>query len=135
MNLINNTIQKQIHAIEVNGDTCLASLKSFAECLNYAYRSFWEKTDDELQPFLQNLLDSGQLQSIFDDHEFYANTVNALLLRYGSTPICATGKLREFTVEEGIVNLTPILEPLVTDSDVEPKPVAQPSADMDGSSA
>jgi hypothetical protein len=119
MNLTTTT-QKQIHAVEQHGDTCLASLISFAECLNRAHRDFWAKPDDELQAFLQALLEAGQLQELFDDHEAYAASTNAMLARYGSTPICATGALRQFTIENSVVVLTPLPLP-------EPEPIIEPA--------
>jgi len=122
MNLTTTT-QKQIHAVEQHGDTCLASLISFAECLNRAHRDFWAKPDDELQAFLQALLEAGQLQELFDDHEAYAASTNAMLTRYGSAPICATGALRAFTIEDGVVVLTPIPLP---EPIVEPIPEPEP---------
>jgi hypothetical protein len=119
MNLTTTTT-RQIVAVEQHGDTCLASLISFAECLNRAHRDFWAKPDDELQSFLQALLEAGQLQELFDDHEAYAQATNAMLTRYGSAPICVTGGLRAFTVEDGVVVLTPIPEP-------EPEPIIEPA--------
>jgi hypothetical protein len=113
MNLTTTT-QKQIHAVEAHGDTCLSSLISFAECLNRAHRDFWAKPDEELQTFLQALLEAGQLQELFDDHEAYAQATNAMLTRYGSAPICATGATRAFIIEDGVVVLTPIPEPEIT---------------------
>jgi hypothetical protein len=124
MNLTTTTT-RQIVAVEQHGDTCLASLKSFAECLNRAHRDFWAKPDDELQSFLQALLEAGQLQDLFQDHEAYAASTNAMLTRYGSAPICATGALRAFTIEDGVVVLTPIPEPQ-PEPQPEPEPAPEP---------
>jgi hypothetical protein len=121
MNLT-TTITRQIVAVEQHGDTCLSSLISFAECLNRAHRDFWAKPDAELQAFLQALLEAGQLQELFDDHEAYAASTNAMLTRYGSAPICATGATRAFTIEDGNVVLTPIPEP-----EPEPEPIIEPA--------
>lgn len=118
MNLTTTT-QKQVHAIEIHGGTCLASLISFAECLNRAHKDFWAKPDSELQPFLQALLDDGKLQELFDDHEFYAASANAMLERYDSPAICNTGVLRQFSIEDGTVVLAPIALP-------EPEPIIEP---------
>jgi hypothetical protein len=113
MNLTTKT-QKQLAAVEAHGDTCLRSLISFAECLNRAHTDFWAKSDDELQAFLQALLDSGNLTTLFQDHEFYANTTNYILQRYGATSVCTTGALKQFTIENGVVVITqPIIEPPV----------------------
>ena len=121
MNLTTTTT-RQIVAVEQHGDTCLASLISFAECLNRAHQDFWAKPDNELQAFLQALLEAGQLQDLFQDHEFYAASTNAMLTRYGSAPICATGALRAFTIEDGVVVLTPIPLP-----EPEPQPEPEPT--------
>jgi hypothetical protein len=118
MNLTTQT-QRQLAAVEAQGDTCLRSLISFAECLNRAHFDFWNKPDDELQPFLQALLDDGNLQTLFADHEYYATTTNAILTRYGSAPICNTGALREFTIVDGMIVLS---QPVV----VEPEPTPEP---------
>ena len=131
MNLTTTT-QKQIHAVEQHGDTCLASLISFAECLNRAHRDFWAKPDDELQAFLQALLEAGQLQELFDDHEAYAASTNAMLTRYGSAPICATGALRAFTIKDGVVVLTPIPEPEpIIEPAPEQEPITEPTPEPD----
>jgi hypothetical protein len=130
MNLTTTTT-RQIVAVEAHGETCLASLKSFAECLNRAHRDFWSKPDSELQPFLQALLDDGKLQELFDDHEFYAASTNAMLARYDSPAICNTGALRQFSIEDGVVVLTPIPEPVpiiepTTDPEPAPEPLPEP---------
>jgi hypothetical protein len=114
MNLTTQT-QRQLAAVEAHGDTCLRSLISFAECLNRAHADFWNKPDDELQEFLQVLLESGNMATLFADHEFYANTTNYILQRYGSAPICNTGALKAFTIEDGVIVIT---QPVV----VEPEP-------------
>jgi hypothetical protein len=124
MNLTTTTT-RQIVAVEQHGDTCLASLISFAECLNRAHRDFWAKPDEELQAFLQALLEAGQLQDLFQDHEAYASSTNAMLTRYGSAPICATGALRAFTIEDGVVVLTPIPEP-EPEPEPQPEPITEP---------
>jgi hypothetical protein len=112
MNLTTKT-QKQLASVEAHGDTCLRSLISFAECLNRAHADFWNKPDDELQTFLQALLDDGNLGDLFADHEFYANTTNGILQRYGAAAICKTGALRAFTIEDGVIVLTMPEEPVV----------------------
>ncbi len=122
MNLTTTTT-RQIVAVEQHGDTCLASLKSFAECLNRAHRDFWAKPDDELQAFLQALLDDGKLQELFDDHEAYAAATNQMLTRYGSAPICASRALRAFTIENGTVVLTQIPLP---EPEPQPEPTPEP---------
>lgn len=115
MNLTTQT-QRQLAAVEAHGDTCLRSLISFAECLNRAHADFWNKSDDELQKFLQALLDDGNLATLFADHEFYATTTNAILQRYGAAPICNTGALKAFTIEDGVIVITqPIIEPPTPD--------------------
>jgi hypothetical protein len=98
MNLTTKT-QKQLASVEAHGDTCLRSLISFAECLNRAHKDFWNKPDDELQTFLQALLDDGNLETLFTDHEFYATTTNSMLQRYGFNPICTKGILKPFKIE------------------------------------
>jgi len=108
---LTTTIQRQIHSVEQHGNFCLASIVSFAECLNRAHRDFWNKSDEELQPFLQALLNAGQLETLFADHEFYATSTNAMLVRYGSAPICNTGILRAFSVADGQIILTQLEEP------------------------
>jgi hypothetical protein len=130
MNLTTTTT-RQIVAVEQHGETCLASLKSFAECLNRAHRDFWSKPDSELQPFLQALLDDGKLQELFDDHEFYAASTNAMLERYDSPAICNTGALRAFSIEKGKVVMTPAPEPVVTfvpSPEPAPEPLPEPEA-------
>ena len=112
MNLTTQT-QKQLAAVEAHGDTCLRSLISFAECLNRAYADFWNKSDEELQPFLQALLDDGNLGTLFADHEYYATMTNSVLQRYGSSPICKTGALRAFTIEDDVIVLTLPEEPMI----------------------
>jgi len=121
MNLTTKT-QKQLAAVEAHGDTCLRSLISFAECLNRAHADFWNKPDDELQKFLQALLDDGNLGVLFADHEYYALSTNAILQRYKAAPICRTGVLKAFTIEDGVVIVTPpIIEPPTPDI-IEPTP-------------
>jgi len=110
MNLT-TTLQRQVHAIEQHGQSCLATLSGFAEYLNRAHRDFWSKSDEELQPFLQALLDAGQLETLFAHHEFYATSTNAMLACYGSAPICNTGILRAFSVSDGQIILTQLEEP------------------------
>jgi hypothetical protein len=129
MNLTTKT-QKQLAAVEAHGDTCLRSLISFAECLNRAHADFWNKSDDELQEFLQALLDDGNLANLFADHEFYANTTNYILQRYGSAPICNTGALKAFTIQNGVVVITqPIIAPPEPDIIVPPMPdITEPTA-------
>ena len=116
MNLTTKT-QKQLAAVEAHGDTCLRSLISFAECLNRAHKDFWAKPDDELQEFLQVLLESGNMATLFADHEFYANTTNYILQRYGSAPICNTGALKAFTIEDGVIVIAKpvVIEPSEAD--------------------
>jgi hypothetical protein len=125
MNLTTTTT-RQIVAVEAHGDTCLASLISFAECLNRAHRDFWAKPDAELQAFLQALLEAGQLQDLFQDHEDYAAATNQMLARYNSAPICKTGALRAFTIEDGIIVLTPIPLPASPEPVTEPEPFIEP---------
>jgi hypothetical protein len=125
MNLTTTTT-RQIVAVEQHGDTCLSSLISFAECLNRAHRDFWAKPDEDLQAFLQALLEAGQLQELFDDHEAYASSTNAMLTRYNSAPICKTGALRQFTIENGAIVLTPIPETVSPEPFIEPEPVIEP---------
>lgn len=114
MNLTTKT-QKQLAAVEAHGDTCVRSLVSFAECLNRAHADFWAKPDDELQEFLQALLDDNNLANLFEDHEFYATTTNNMLQRYGVTPVCKSGALKPFTIENGVIVIT---QPVV----IEPEP-------------
>ena len=123
MNLTTKT-QKQLAAVEAHGDTCLFSLISFAECLNRAHKDFWTKPDDELQTFLQALLDDGNLETLFNDHEYYASSTNAMLQRYGYSPICTKGVLKPFTIEDGIIVIT---QPVV----VEPEPTPEPEVIVD----
>ena len=132
MNLTTKT-QKQLAAVEAHGDTCLRSLISFAECLNRAHADFWNKPDDELQKFLQALLDDGNLGVLFADHEFYATSTNAILQRYKAAPICRTGALKAFTIEDGVIVITQpvVVEPEPTPEPeviVDPEPVIEPSA-------
>ena len=129
MNLTTQT-QRQLAAVEAHGDTCLRSLISFSECLNRAHKDFWAKSDDELQAFLQALLDSGNLTTLFQDHEFYANTTNSILQRYGASPVCTTGALKEFTIQNGVVVITqPIIAPPAPDIIVPPMPdITEPTA-------
>jgi hypothetical protein len=134
MNLTTKT-QKQLAAVEAHGDTCLRSLISFAECLNRAHADFWNKPDDELQKFLQALLDDGNLTTLFEDHEYYATTTNSILQRYGVAPICNTGALKAFSIQDGIVTITQlaVIEPahgLVEEVIVDPV-VEPPLPDMD----
>lgn len=127
MNLTTKT-QKQLAAVEAHGDTCVRSLISFAECLNRAHADFWAKPDDELQEFLQALLDDNNLADLFEDHEFYATTTNNMLQRYGVTQVCKSGALKPFTIENGVIVITqPVvieLEPEITEEMVitEPEP-------------
>jgi hypothetical protein len=123
MNLTTKT-QKQLAAVEAHGDTCVRSLISFAECLNRAHADFWSKPDNELQEFLQALLDDGNLATLFQDHEFYANTTNYILQRYGVSSVCKTGALKAFSIEDGVVVIT---QPIV----VEPEPTPDPEVVVD----
>ena len=123
MNLTTKT-QKQLAAVEAHGDTCVRSLVSFAECLNRAHADFWSKPDDELQEFLQALLDDGNLAALFQDHEFYATTTNYILQRYGVSSVCKTGALKAFSIEDGVVVIT---QPIV----VEPEPTPDPEVVVD----
>jgi hypothetical protein len=129
MNLTTKT-QKQLAAVEAHGDTCVRSLVSFAECLNRAHADFWSKPDNELQEFLQALLDDGNLATLFEDHEYYATTTNSILQRYGVSPVCKTGALKAFSIEDGVVVITQhvvvepevITEPQVIEEVVNPEP-------------
>jgi len=123
MNLTTKT-QKQLAAVEAHGDTCVRSLISFAECLNRAHADFWSKPDDELQEFLQALLDDGNLAALFQDHEFYATTTNYILQRYGVSSVCKTGALKPFVIEDGVVVIT---QPVI----VEPEPAPNPEVVVD----
>jgi len=123
MNLTTKT-QKQLAAVEAHGDTCVRSLISFAECLNRAHADFWSKPDDELQEFLQALLDDGNLAALFQDHEFYATTTNYILQRYGVSSVCKTGALKPFVIEDGVVVIT---QPVI----VEPEPTPDPEVIVD----
>jgi hypothetical protein len=123
MNLTSKT-QKQLAAVEAHGDTCVRSLISFAECLNRAHADFWSKPDDELQEFLQALLDDGNLAALFQDHEFYATTTNYILQRYGVSSVCKTGALKPFVIEDGVVVIT---QPVI----VEPEPAPNPEVVVD----
>jgi hypothetical protein len=109
MNLTSKT-QKQLAAVESQGDTCLASLSTFAKCLNRAHFDFWNKPDTELQEFLQALYDDGNMETLFADHEYYAETTNSMLARYGANSICNSGALRQFTIEDGVIVITPTEE-------------------------
>jgi hypothetical protein len=119
MNLTTKT-QKQLAAVEAHGDTCVRSLISFAECLNRAHADFWSKPDNELQEFLQALLDDGNLATLFEDHEYYATMTNSILQRYGVSPVCKTGALKAFSIDDGVVVITqPVVEPeLIVESQV-----------------
>ncbi len=121
MNLITR-LQKNIAKIEANGDDCLASLISLANLLNYCHKDFWNKNDEDLLQMLQSLYDSGDLTKVFEDHEFYAGTINAMLARYGNPAICNTGVLRSFTVQEGVVVLDQIQQPEPAPVEPEPAP-------------
>jgi len=111
MNLTTKT-QKQLAAVEAHGDTCVRSLISFAECLNRAHADFWSKPDNELQEFLQALLDDDNLATLFEDHEYYATMTNSILQRYGVSPVCKTGALKAFSIDDGVVVITqPVVEP------------------------
>ena len=123
MNLTSKT-QKQLAAVEAHGDTCVRSLISFAECLKRAHADFWSKPDDELQEFLQALLDDGNLAALFQDHEFYATTTNYILQRYGVSSVCKTGALKPFVIEDGVVVIT---QPVI----VEPEPAPNPEVVVD----
>jgi hypothetical protein len=128
MNLTTKT-QKQLAAVEAHGDTCVRSLISFAECLNRAHADFWSKPDNELQEFLQALLDDGNLATLFQDHEYYATMTNSILQRYGVSPVCKTGALKAFSIDDGVVVITQpvvepelIVEPQVIEEVVNPEP-------------
>jgi hypothetical protein len=128
MNLTTKT-QKQLAAVEAHGDTCVRSLISFAECLNRAHADFWSKPDNELQEFLQALLDDGNLATLFEDHEYYATMTNSILQRYGVSPVCKTGALKAFSIDDGVVVITQpvvepelIVEPQVIEEVVNPEP-------------
>jgi len=123
MNLTTKT-QKQLAAVEAHGDTCVRSLISFAECLNRAHADFWSKPDNELQEFLQALFDDGNLATLFEDHEYYATTTNSILQRYGVSPVCKTGALKAFSIEDGVVVIT---QPVI----VEPEPAPNPEVVVD----
>jgi hypothetical protein len=128
MNLTTKT-QKQLAAVEAHGDTCVRSLISFAECLNRAHADFWSKPDNELQEFLQALLDDDNLATLFEDHEYYATMTNSILQRYGVSPVCKTGALKAFSIDDGVVVITQpvvepelIVEPQVIEEVVNPEP-------------
>ena len=114
MNLTTKT-QKQLAAVEAHDTTCVRVLITLAECLNRAHADFWAKSDDELQDFLQALLDDNNLVNLFEDHEFYATTTNNMLQRYGVASVCKTGVLKPFTIENGLVVIT---QPVI----IEPEP-------------
>jgi hypothetical protein len=112
MNLTTTT-QKQIHQVEQHGDSCLASLISFAECLNRAHKDFWDKSDEDLQTFLQALYEQNSLFQVFEDHLFYTTKTNEMLVRYGYSPICNAGILKPFAVVDGVITFEiPAVEPV-----------------------
>ncbi len=77
------------------------------------------------------MLDDGNLETLFNDHEYYASTTNAMLQRYGHSPICTKGVLKPFTIEDGVIVITQhvVVEPEPTPEPeviVDPEPIIEP---------
>jgi hypothetical protein len=113
MQLLNKTqVEKDIENITAASDTFANALNAAIFTLNLCYDALWKLPDDRLRDALQKLLDDGKLQSLFEDHNFSATSLNAIKQKgeySGYTAYDAIG--REFTIDaNGVVTVTPIPE-------------------------
>jgi len=113
MNIVNKTqLEMDLDSIQKQTTRTARRITTAARALNASHSVLWGLPDDRLQAVLQELVDTGQIQSVFDAHLLAANSLNAVLETMGTPNIkCAAVAGREFTISEGgIVEVVPIPE-------------------------
>ena len=124
MNLLNKTTtQTHILQLEKFADTENRAIAAAISVLNNSYHYLWSLPDNELVDVLQELLNTGKLQSLFENHYVTAINLNAIQdnTEYsGPRAIAVAG--REFEVSpEGIVSLVYPPEPeIIEEPPIEP---------------
>lgn len=112
MNIIEKTqLQSDIENLEKRISKTLSALEFTVSQLNLAYDSVWKLPDERLQALLQTLVDSGKFEEIFSVHAKSASYINELIEVAGGKARAYTGAGREYTIEDGIVTVTPLLKP------------------------
>lgn len=113
MELLNKTqVELDIENITSASNTFANALSAAIYTLNLCYDALWKLPDDRLRDVLQKLFDLGKLQSLFEDHNFSATSLNAIKEKgnySGYSAYSVAG--REFTIDaNGIVTLVTIPE-------------------------
>jgi hypothetical protein len=102
MKLIDKTKTiSNIEEIERSAETFANAINSAIYTLNLSYKTLWDLPDDELEQVLNTLSQNGKLQTLFEDHNFAANSLNSIANKIGNTSSTAINSLgKEIQVDE-----------------------------------
>lgn len=114
-------LDKNFEKIDEATNTTLLAVNGAVHALNNSYWALWNLPDDELKAALQDLLNIGKLQEVFEKHYLTATNLNAILdvAEFGTVRAIFV-PAREFVIDEnGIVDL---VVPPAPEPEPEPEP-------------
>ena len=112
MKLTNKTqTELNIETIEKSAETFANAINAAIYTLNESYKTLWDLPDNELEQVLNALSQNGKLQTLFEDHNFAANSLNLIAQKIGGLPSIAVNSLgRELQIDNnGIITVTPLI--------------------------
>ena len=113
MKLTNKTqTELNIEAIEKSAETFANAINAAIYTLNESYKTLWNLPDNELEQVLNTLSQNGKLQTLFEDHNFAANSLNSITEKIGDTSFIAINSLgRELQIDEnGVISIIPLAQ-------------------------
>jgi hypothetical protein len=84
MKLTNKTqTELNIETIEKSAETFANAINAAIYTLNESYKTLWDLPNNELEQILNILSQNGKLQTLFEDHNFAANSLNLIAEKIG----------------------------------------------------
>jgi hypothetical protein len=108
MKLISKTqTELNIEEIEKSAEMFANAINTAIVTLNLSYEKLWNLPDDQLESVLNTLAQNNKLQSLFENHNFAANSLNSIAEKVGSVPTNAINFLgRELKFDDnGIISI------------------------------
>lgn len=99
--------QSNIEAIEKSAQTFANAINAAIYTLNASYKTLWDLPDNELEQVLNALSQNGKLQTLFEDHNFAANSLNSIAEKIGGISSIAINSLgRELQIDNnGVISI------------------------------
>jgi uncharacterized protein YdcH (DUF465 family) len=95
-----------IEEIEKSAETFANAVNTAIVTLNLSYNKLWDLPNDQLEDVLNALAQNSKLQSLFEDHNFAANSLNSIAEKIGNISNTAINTLgKELQIDNGVVSI------------------------------